>query len=112
MSEAKCRICGEVCVAITVDAFTCDNCGDEYRVVRESTYSRLETELAEAKTEIERLKEKIKGCSTCKHYQPNSEMIAVCLNETRCCRTTAWCVIDRTSSAKRARWPDLWEEDG
>ena len=56
---------------------------------------QLEAELADARAEIERLKEKIKGCSTCKHYQPNSEMIEVCLKETRCCRTTARCVTPR-----------------
>lgn len=72
---------------------------------------QLETERNEARAEIERLKEKIKRCSTCKHYLPDNEMIEVCLNEAHCCRTTAWRVIDRTTSAQRENWPDLWEED-
>jgi tRNA(Ile2) C34 agmatinyltransferase TiaS len=38
MSEVKsrkCRKCGETCAVITIEAFVCDNCGDEYREVRE-----------------------------------------------------------------------------
>lgn len=63
MSEAKCRKCGETCMAITLEAFACDNCGDEYREVREPIYSQLETELAdkdrqlaEARAEVEHWK--------------------------------------------------------
>lgn len=90
---------------------------EKFRVERnshlatQSTLADAKELLAEARAEIERLREKIKGCSTCKHRLPENDMVEVCLNQDNCCRTTAWRVTDRTTLAKRESWPDLWEEE-
>ena len=51
-----CRKCGEKCAGLVFHAFVCDNCGDEYRVCVGENPGQLETELADAQVEIERLK--------------------------------------------------------